>query len=104
MGLTMPRRLPKNYRKGDFKAMCDYCGAVFYRSSLVRKEGGLLACIKDCAKGRDEVQLSRMNAEYAAQILKYPYEVDGGNQDTRHLPTIQRTTAADILRYTDDDV
>lgn len=102
--LTMPRRLCRNYPRGDFKARCDWCGAMFYRSGLVRKEGGTLACKVDCAKGRDAVQLSRLNAEHAVQVMKYPYEVDGGNQDTRSLPTIQRTTAADILRYTDDDV
>jgi len=103
MGLTMPRRLPRNYPRGDFQAMCDYCGAVFYRSALVRKEGGFLACRKDCAKGRDEVTLSRLNAEHAAQVLKQDHPADHGNQDRRSLPTIQRTTAADILRYTDDD-
>jgi len=84
--------------------MCDYCGSVFYRSALVRKEGGFLACRKDCAKGRDEVTLSRLNAEHAAQVLKQEHPSDHGNQDRRSLPTIQRTTAADILRYTDDDV
>jgi len=104
MGLTMPRKLPRNYPRGDFQAMCDYCGSVFYRSALVRKEGGFLACRKDCAKGRDEVTLSRLNAEHAAQVLKQEHPSDHGNQDRRSLPTIQRTTAADILRYTDDDV
>lgn len=85
-------------------SMCAYCGAVFYRSALVRKEGGLLACRKDCVKGRDEVQLSRLNAEYAAQTMKHTDTFDGGGQDTRSLPTIVRRTAADITRYTDDDV
>lgn len=99
MSLTMPRRLGKNYPRGDFQAMCDYCGAVFYRSSLIRKEGGLLACRRDCAKGRDEVQLSRQNAEHAAQVLKQEHPSDHGNQDTRSLPTIQRVTADDITRY-----
>jgi hypothetical protein len=100
----MPRRLPRNFKRGDFQTCCAYCGALFYRSALVRKENGLLACRKDCAKGRDEVQLSRLNAEYAAQVVKNTHEYDGGRNDTRDLPTIQRTTAADILRYTDDDV
>ena len=104
MSLTMPRRLGKNYPRGDVQSMCDYCNAVFYRSALVRKESGFLACKKDCAKGRDEVQLSRMNAEHAAQVIKQEYPSDHGNQDRRSLPTIVRRTAADILRYTDDDV
>lgn len=96
---TMPNRLSANHIRGDHQSMCDYCGAVFYRSSLVRKENGLLACKVDCAKGRDEVQLSRMNAEHAAKVSKQENRFDGGNQDTRSLPAIQRVTAADILRY-----
>lgn len=97
--LTMPRRLGRNYPRGDHSALCDYCGAKFYRSALTRKENGLLACKMDCAKGRDEVQLSRMNAEHAAKVMKTPADTDGGRQDTRDLPSIQRTTADDILRY-----
>lgn len=104
MGLTMPRRLGKSYPRGTFQAMCDTCGAVYYRHDLVRKESGFLACRKDCAKGRDEVQLSRMNAEHAATVLKQEYPADHGNQDLRSLPNIHRTTAADILRYRDEDV
>lgn len=103
MGLTMPRRLGRNYVRGDFMAMCDYCNAVFYRSALIRKEGGFLACKRDCAKGRDEVTLSRQNAEHSAQVIKQEYPSDHGNQDRRSLPDIHRTTAADILRYKDGD-
>lgn len=84
--------------------MCDICGAKYYRSQMIRKEGGTLACKKTCAKGRDATTLSRLNAEYAAQVVKNTQTMDGGRTDTRDLPTIQRTTAADILRYTDDDV
>ncbi len=73
------------------------------RHQLIRKENGLLACPAD-AKGRDEVQLSRLNAEHAAQVFKYPNRFDGGRDDSRTLPVIHRTTAADITRYTDDDV
>lgn len=69
------------------------------RHQLIRKEGGLLACLSTCAKGRDEVQLSRMNAEHAANVYKNVNRWDGGRADTRTLPVIHRTTAADILRY-----
>lgn len=74
------------------------------RHQLVRKENGLLACTgsNGCAKGRDEVQLSRMNAEHAAQVFKHPQRFDGGRDDSRTLPVIHRTTAEDILRYTDE--
>lgn len=98
MARTLPNRIPKNHPRGTYQACCDYCGAPYYRHQLVRKEGGLLACISTCASGRDEVQLSRMNAEHAAQVFKHPSRWDGGRPDSRTLPVIHRTTAADITR------
>lgn len=71
------------------------------RHQLVRKEGGLLACLATCAKGRDEVQLSRMNAEHAAQVYRSTKSYDGGRPDSSTLPVIHRTTAADITRITE---
>lgn len=98
--LTKPRRLPKHWPKGDYSARCDTCGAQYYRSQLIRKENGLLACRATCAKGRDEVELSRLNAEASESVSRRTvYQNDGGGTDTNNLPTIQRTTAADILRY-----
>lgn len=75
------------------------------RHQLVRKEGGLLACsgVNGCAKGRDETQLSRMNAEHAAQVYRHPTAYDGGRPDSRTLPVIFRTTAADITRILDEE-
>lgn len=71
---------------------------MWMESKLTRKEGGLLACPHD-VDGRDEVQLSRMNAEHAAsQTMDIP-ESKGGSNDTRDLPVIHRTTAADIENY-----
>lgn len=99
MARTIPNRLPHNYPRGTYQACCDYCGAAYYRHELIRKEGGLLACRATCAKGRDEVQLSRMNAEQGAEAYKHVSSSDGGRADTRTLPVIHRTTAADILRY-----
>lgn len=97
---TIPNKIRKNWPKGTYRACCDYCGAAFMRHQLVRKEGGLLACVPGgCYKGRDEVQLSRQNAEHAAQVFKHPQAFDGGRDDSRTLPVIHRTTAEDILRY-----
>jgi len=99
MAKTIPDRARKDWPRGTYRACCDYCGASYMRHQLIRKEGGLLACIATCAKGRDETQLSRMNAEHAAQVYKNTNRFDGGRDDTRTLPVIHRTTAADILRY-----
>jgi hypothetical protein len=101
MARTLPNKVPHNHPRGTYRACCDYCGAAYYRHELVRKEGGLLACTggNGCAKGRDEVQLSRMNAEHAAQVYKNVSRWDGGRDDSRTLPVIHRTTAADITRY-----
>ncbi len=106
MARTIPNKIPKNYPRGTYQACCDYCGALYYRHQLTRKEGGLLACMggNGCAKGRDETQLSRMNAEHAAQVYKNVNRFDGGRADTRNLPVIHRTTAADIPLYRDEDV
>lgn len=102
MSRTIPNRLPANYPRGTYQACCDYCGALYYRHRLIRKEGGLLACtgVNGCAKGRDETQLSRMNAEHSAQVYKNTTRWDGGRADTRTLPVIHRTTADDITRIT----
>ena len=101
MAKTIPDKADASWPRGTYRACCDYCGAAYMRHQLVRKEGGLLACTgaNGCAKGRDETQLSRMNAEHAAQVYKYTNTFDGGRDDTRTLPVIHRTTAADILRY-----
>lgn len=99
MAKTLPNKAAHNWPRGTYQACCDYCGAVYMRHQLIRKEGGLLACLSTCAKGRDEVQLSRMNAEHAAQVFKQSERWDGGRPDARTLPVIHRTTAEDILRY-----
>lgn len=104
MARTIPNRVPHNYPRGTYQACCDYCGAAYYRHQLTRKEGGLLACNATCAKGRDETQLSRMNAEHAASVYKHPNRWDGGRADTRTLPVIHRTTAADITRIYEEEI
>lgn len=96
---TIPNKARAEWPRGTYQACCDYCGALFMRHQLVRKEGGLLACLATCAKGRDEVQLSRQNAESSAQVMKHVARWDGGRPDSRTLPVIHRTTAADITRY-----
>ncbi len=96
---TIPAKARRNWPRGTYRACCDYCSGVYMRHELVRKEGGLLACIASCAKGRDETQLSRMNAEHGAQVYKNTVRFDGGRDDTRTLPVFHRTTAEDILNY-----
>lgn len=95
---TIPRRLKRDHIKGDYRARCDYCGAMYHRSMLTRKEGGLLACPDD-VKGRDEVELSRLNSEHAASVTRSESPFSGGSADTRNLPVIHRTTADDIENY-----
>lgn len=102
MAQTIPKKARQNWPRGTYQACCDFCGAAYMRHQLVRKEGGLLACLSTCAKGRDEVQLSRMNSEHAAQVYRNTQRYDGGRPNTYNLPVIHRTTAADILRYIDE--
>ena len=98
MARTIPGRIPSDFPRGTYQARCDYCGAIYYRHLLRRNEAGFLACPSD-QPGRDEVQLSRLNAQHAAQVTKQVGRYDGGAPDERTLPVIHRTTAADITRY-----
>lgn len=63
--LTMPRNYwPLPGPPGERRAVCDYCGITWYRSSMRRDESGFLACPDD-QDGRDVVQLNRLNQEAA---------------------------------------
>ena len=98
---TIPSNIPRNHPRGTYLSRCDYCGAAYYRHELTRNESGFLACSDD-RKGRDEVQLNRLNAEAGARIQgrKHPDRYDGGSDaNEQTLPVLHRTTAADILRY-----
>lgn len=57
---TIGRRYPGRKPNGDYRAMCDYCGADFYRRKLTRDEAGFLACKDD--RGRPAITLDRLNA------------------------------------------
>lgn len=73
---TIPRKLPADVRRGDYRTFCDYCGASFYRSYLWKNSGGLLAC-DSCRGGRETADLS--NAIMRAASKPRPrYERDGG--------------------------
>jgi hypothetical protein len=100
---TIPNRIRSNWPKGTYQARCDYCNAQYMRHQLRRNEAGFLACPDD-RKGRDEVQLTRMNAEHAASIGRQSHvnSYDGGADGNQaDLPVIHRTTAADIGRITE---
>ena len=66
---TIGKKWPRRAKSSDYQAMCDYCGTMFRASQLVRKPGGALACFGpgtlNDAKGKDEYELSRGNAEGA---------------------------------------
>jgi len=96
---TIPRSLTEDYPRGDRRARCDYCGCMWMRSQLTKKEDGLLACPDD-VDGRVATELSRLNAEDAPQGRRDVSHFADGAADTRNLPVIHRTTAADILRVT----
>ena len=67
-------------------ALCEYCGGRYYRSQLVRLPNGVLACrgpgtLND-AVGKDEVTLSRANAEHAKHAYRRPHPSEpGGTYD-----------------------
>ncbi len=80
MARTIKRHLPRRRPSGDYEALCDLCGVMWYRSQMFKDAAGRLRCPDDAA-GRDPVTLSRLNAE-AAKLNRYPTRVrDGGNFD-----------------------
>ncbi len=96
MARTIPNKVPQNWPKGTYRVACDYCGAAYMRHQLRRNESGYLACPDD-RKGKDEVQLNRINAELSPVNTK-SIQTDGGqNPEQATLSVIHRTTAADIL-------
>lgn len=63
----MPRRYPNlPGPRGERRVACDYCGCVYYRSSLRRDASGFLACPDET--GRDAVTLDRANAAATLSI------------------------------------
>lgn len=54
--------------RGDYQAMCDYCGVQWRRDQLRRDASGKLACPDD-QRGRDEVTLSNLNAARTTRRL-----------------------------------
>jgi hypothetical protein len=53
--------------RGDWAAECDYCGATWHRSRMVRDASGFLACPDD-QDGKDSVTLARENAASAKSM------------------------------------
>lgn len=72
-GRSIPRRISETgHVIGDFRALCDYCGAAYMRSELVRDEAGLLVCPGE-GEGLDSVALDRE----VASSLPIPLEYEG---------------------------
>ena len=77
MAWTIRRKWSKS-PKGDYQAMCDYCGVMWRRSKLWRDASGLLVC-PDEGNGRSAVLLSNLEAQAAAEIRGPTARNDGGN-------------------------
>lgn len=86
--MTRPvgRRRPGNSPRGDSSALCDICGVLWYRSSLVRKPDMLLYCPDDI-RGLDSVTLSEGNARDAVRIIRGRRVRDSGSQDNSGFAT-----------------
>ena len=91
MAHTVGRHWPKGRPKNDFVCQCSVCGSHYPRSQLIRDEDNLLKCPKD-AKGRDTVELSRMEASNARRPVFQPTD-QGGTYETLPVgtpPTVVR--------------
>lgn len=90
MARTIGKRWPTAKPRGDYAAKCDYCDVLYRRSQLRRLPNGALACFgpgtNDDAMGRDEVTLSRANAEAAKERKRTPrFGGGGGRPDARDV-------------------
>lgn len=78
---TIGRKRPSASPPGDFQALCDQCGVMWYRYRLRRDASGFLTCPDDDDVGHDSVTLSRENAAHAASMRGARAVNDGGNYD-----------------------
>lgn len=61
---------------GDYPAVDDYTGAVYYRSEMERDSAGHLRRIRP-RRERDRVELAMLQSEHAREIWHEVYEHDG---------------------------
>lgn len=78
---TIGRKRPSASPPGDFQALCDQCGVMWYRYRLRRDASGFLTCPDDDDVGHDSVTLSRENAAGAARMRGARASNDGANYD-----------------------
>jgi hypothetical protein len=63
---TIGKHRPASLPRGDYVAVCSYCGQAWYRSQLIREESGRFAC-PDEGDGLDEVALAAEQIAWADQ-------------------------------------
>ena len=92
---TVGRKRPSQSPRGDFQALCDQCGVMWYRHRLRRDASGFLTCPDDNDVGHDVVTLSRANAADASQSRGPLAFRDGGNYDQTDIEeeAVHYTTA-----------
>lgn len=98
MARTIGKRWPGTAPKGDYQAMCDYCGVMWRRSQLKRDRGGKLTC-PDEGEGRDAVALAEAEAEAAKRATPKLATNDGGHffkNEAGDTAAVQRLTLEDI--------
>ncbi len=72
---TIGKRYSKTRPYGDYPAVDDYTGAVYYRSEMERDFAGLL---RKAGRGeRDRTELALLEADHAASIRHEPPFNDG---------------------------
>lgn len=78
---TIPRKLPADWRPGNYRARCVVCMAPYYRDRMVRRPDGLLVCLATCADGREAYELNRLQAEAGAEVASRRTRRRGGIYD-----------------------
>jgi hypothetical protein len=84
---TVGRKWPRSAPKGDYQAICGYCGAIWRRSQLVRDMGGILVC-PDEAEGLDENELTLLNAAMNEPWERSEHDANGFPLSTDVAPDL----------------
>lgn len=77
MSRTLGRHAARRRSLGDYRTVCDECGADELRSKLTRLPTGLLVHPSEAPR-RDSLTLDRLNAN--ATVPRRPQMRDGGNR------------------------
>jgi hypothetical protein len=90
---SLPKNKPRSSPKGDYQAICSFCGQSWYRSQLFVDEAGNFVC-PDEGEGLDSVALAR------EQVLCQDQWLRQGEHDAPRDPPVSTAGAPSMKTLT----